>query len=59
VDTFGTYTMNGSYSIRGLNAGTYNLSFVPADTTFKKATKTNITVTTNVVTTVDTVTLVK
>jgi hypothetical protein len=59
VDTFGTYTMNGSYSIRGLNAGTYNLSFVPSDTTYKKASKTNITVSTNVVTTVDTVILIK
>lgn len=59
VDTFGTYTMNGSYMIKGLNAGSYTLSFVPSDTTFKKATKTGVTVTTGNVTTVDTVTLVK
>jgi hypothetical protein len=55
----GTYTSNGSYWVKGLNAGTYALSFVPGDTTYQKQTKTGITVTTNQVTTVDTVKLVQ
>ena len=59
TDTVGTYTMNGSYVIKALAAGTYNLSFVPTDTTFKSTTKTGIVVSNGVVTTVDTVTLVK
>jgi hypothetical protein len=59
TDTAGTYTSGGSYMIRGLAAGSYTLSFVPADTTFKKATKTGINVTTNNVTVVDTVILTR
>ncbi len=59
TDTIGTYTSNGSYVLRGVNAGSYTLSFVPTDTTFKSATKAGINVTVNSVTTVDTVTLVK
>jgi hypothetical protein len=55
----GTYTSNGSYQIQGIEAGTYNLSFVPSDTTYKKQTKTGITVTTGNITTVDTVRLVR
>jgi hypothetical protein len=55
----GTYTSNGSYMIKGLDAGTYTLGFAPADTTYKSQNKTGITITTNTVTTVDTVTLVK
>jgi hypothetical protein len=55
----GTYTSNGSYMIKGLDAGTYTLAFAPSDTTYKFQNKTGITVTTNTVTTVDTVTLVK
>lgn len=54
----GTLTSGGSYMIRGLNAGTYTLAFVPGDTTFKSQNKTGINVTTNTVTTVDTVHLV-
>lgn len=59
TDTIGTYTSNGSYVLRGVNAGSYTLSFVPADTTFKSATKAGVNVTVNSVTTVDTVTLIK
>jgi hypothetical protein len=55
----GTYTSNGSYTLKGINAGTYTLAFVPGDTTYKSQNKTGITVTTNNVTTVDTVHLVK
>jgi len=54
----GTSTSSGAYFIKGLNAGTYSLSFVPGDTTYKQQTKTGIGVTTNTVTTVDTVRLV-
>jgi len=53
-----TYTDNGAYWIRGLNSGTYTLHFIPTDTTYKKQTKLAI-VTTNAVTTVDTVRLVR
>jgi hypothetical protein len=55
----GTYTVNGSYMLKGLNAGSYSLAFVPSDTTYKKQTLSNITITTNNVTSVDTVRLVK
>jgi len=55
----GTYTYNGSYMLKALNEGPYDLVFAPTDTTFKKQTKTGIVVTTNSVTTVDTVKLVK
>lgn len=56
----GTLTSAGNYFIRGINAGSYNLSFVPADTpTHKITTKTGVVVTNGAVTTVDTVTLVK
>lgn len=53
-----TYTSNGAYTIKGLDAGTYNLYFKPTDTTYKSQTKTAISITTNNVTTVDTVRLV-
>lgn len=59
TDTVGTYTSNGNYMIKALNAGSYSLVFVPSDTTFKSTTKTGITVSTGIVTTVDTVTLSK
>jgi hypothetical protein len=59
TDTFGTYTMNGSYMIKALSAGSYNLLFVPTDTTYKTASKTGIVITNGVVTTVDTVTVTK
>lgn len=59
VDTIAsTYTLNGGYLIKGLDAGSYNLYFKPTDTTYKAQTKTSIAVTTNNVTTVDTVRLV-
>jgi hypothetical protein len=54
----GTLTSNGGYWLKGITAGTYSLAFAPSDTTYQKQTKTNITVTNNAVTTVDTVTLV-
>lgn len=52
-----TYTMNGSYLIKGLNAGTYDLHFLPSDNSISKQIKTGITVSTGVLTTVDTVSL--
>lgn len=55
----GTYTVNGAYMLKGLNAGTYSLAFVPSNTTFKNQTKSGVTITTNSVTTVDTVRLVQ
>lgn len=54
----GTYTNNGAYMLRGLNAGTYSLAFVPADATYKEQTAGNVHVTVNHVTAVDTVRLV-
>lgn len=56
TDTVGTYTLNGGYTIKGLDAGTYSLYFNP-DSPFVSQTKTNIVVNTNAVTTVDTVRL--
>lgn len=53
----GTYTSNGSYMVKGLNAGTYTLAFAPADSTFKSQNLTGVNVTTNAVTTVDTIRL--
>ena len=53
-----TYTDNGAYWIKGLNAGTYSLHFIPTDSSYQRQTKT-ATVTTNAVTTVDTVRLVR
>ncbi|HEV8507789.1 MAG TPA: hypothetical protein VGQ53_20400, partial [Chitinophagaceae bacterium] len=46
---------NGGYFIKGLPAGSYTLSFVPGDTTFKTESRTGIGVTTGNVTVVDTV----
>jgi hypothetical protein len=54
----GTYTSNGSYMVKGLNAGSYTLAFAPGDTTYKSQNVTGVNVTTNAVTTVDTVRLV-
>jgi hypothetical protein len=52
----GTYTSGGNYLLKGLNAGAYNLAFVPADTpTHHIQTRSGVVVTTNMVTTVDTV----
>ncbi|TCJ17553.1 DUF4382 domain-containing protein [Flaviaesturariibacter flavus] len=57
TDTAGTFTNNGSWSISGLSAGTYNLAFVPTDTAYAPVTRIAINVTTNNVTVVDTVRL--
>ena len=46
---------NGGYLIRALSAGTYSLSFLPNDTTFKNEVRNGISVTTGNVTVVDTV----
>jgi hypothetical protein len=53
-----TLTEGGSYVIKGLEAGTYKLGFLPSDTpTHKIAEKLGIVVNTGVVTTVDTLQL--
>lgn len=52
-----TYTSAGSYIIKGLNAGTYDLHFLPSDSAFSNKVKTGVSVTNNVVTTVDTLRL--
>mgnify|MGYP003575085213 CR=1 FL=1 len=52
-----TYTLGGSYMIKGLNAGTYDLHFLPADSTFDNKVKTGVVVTNNTITTVDTLRL--
>jgi len=58
VDTVAsTYTENGAYLIKGIDAGTYSLHFIPTDTTFSTAVKDGITVTLGQVTTVDTLKL--
>ena len=55
----GTVTSNGSYMLKGLDAGSYSLAFAPSDTAYKAQTKTGINVTTNTVASVDTVRLSK
>lgn len=55
----GTYTSAGNYLLKGLAAGSYTFAFVPSDTSYKKQDRPGIIVTTNTITTVDTVTLVK
>ena len=55
-----TFTaLSGGYLIKGIAAGTYDLHFLPTDTTYKKAIRTGIAVTTGNVTIVDTVQLIK
>jgi hypothetical protein len=54
-----TYTDNGNYLIKGLAGGSYDLHYLPTDTTYDKQTKTGIGVIVGNVTTVDTVTLVQ
>jgi hypothetical protein len=49
-----TYTLGGGYLIKGLNAGTYDLHFLPSDASLSKQVKTGVAVSTGVVTTVDT-----
>ena len=53
----GTVTSNGSYLIKGLPAGSYDLGFSPSNTSYLNQTKSAITVTNNAVTVVDTVRL--
>jgi hypothetical protein len=56
VDTIaGTYTSNGGYWLKGLNPGSYKLSFVPGDQTYLNKELPSIIVSNNQVTTVDTV----
>ncbi|MDQ3278951.1 MAG: DUF4382 domain-containing protein [Bacteroidota bacterium] len=55
----GTYTNNGSFMLKGLNAGAYSLAFVPTDNSYKKQTINSVNVTVNHVTTVDTLRLVQ
>jgi hypothetical protein len=53
----GTYANNGAYVLKGLNAGTYTLAFVPSGSTYQKQAINAIQVTVNHVTSVDTVRL--
>jgi len=55
----GTYTVNGGYMLKGLTTGSYTLAFVPSDNSYQKQTRTGVNVTTNNVTTIDTVRLVR
>ncbi|HET9434827.1 MAG TPA: DUF4382 domain-containing protein, partial [Chitinophagaceae bacterium] len=56
VDTIATtFTGNtGGYMLRGLPVGTYGVFYKPSDVTYKDSLRTNIPVTLNTVTTVDT-----
>jgi hypothetical protein len=55
-----TYTgSTGNYTFKGVAAGSYDLHFIPGDTSFKKATRSGVLVTNESVTKVDTVKLVK
>ena len=54
-----TYTLNGGYWLKGVEAGSYDLHFLPSDTNYKSQVKSAIAVTVDKVTTVDTVKLVK
>jgi hypothetical protein len=53
-----TYTDSGNYLIKGLGAGTYDLHFIPTDTSYQKQIKPLVGVTVGNTTIVDTVTLV-
>lgn len=53
-----TYTSNGGYMLKGLDAGTYNLHFLP-DSIYANQVKTGVVVTNNTLTTVDTLRLQK
>lgn len=46
--------LSGGYMIKGLAAGSYNLYFLPSDSTYNDSTRNNIPVVVNTVTTVDT-----
>ncbi|NTS41205.1 DUF4382 domain-containing protein [Flavisolibacter sp. BT320] len=53
----GTFTNNGAYVLKGLNAGTYSLAFVPSGSTYQKQAINDVQVTVNHMTIVDTVRL--
>ena len=53
-----TYTANGGFLLRGLNGGTYQLSFIPTDSAYKPQSRT-VNVSENKLTILDTVRLVK
>jgi hypothetical protein len=56
TDSATTFTnSSGNYMIRGLQAGTYSLRFIPGDTTYVTDTRAGIAVTTGNITIVDTV----
>jgi hypothetical protein len=57
-DTIASTYTNGGFLLRGLPAGSYQLSFLPTDTTYKTQTKSAV-VTTSQLTVMDTVRLVK
>jgi hypothetical protein len=52
-----TYSLNGGYIIKGLNAGSYDLHFLPTDSTLGTQVKTGVSVSTGNLTLVDTVRL--
>jgi hypothetical protein len=52
-----TYTLGGGYMLKGLSAGSYTLRFLP-DSPYVAQTRTGV-VNTNIVTTIDTVRLVR
>jgi hypothetical protein len=52
-----TYTDHGNYLIKGIDAGTYALHFIPSDTTLSTVIKEGVTVSLGQVTAVDTVRL--
>lgn len=55
-----TYTgSTGNYTFKGVAAGSYDLHFIPGDTSFKKATRSGVLVTNESVTKVDTVKLIQ
>ena len=56
VDTVAsTFTdSDGGYLLRGLTAGTYGVFYKPSDVTYKDSLRTNISVSTNVITKIDT-----
>lgn len=54
-----SYSMGGNYRIRSIDPGTYDLHFIPTDTTLQSFVKPAVVVNLGQVTTVDTVRLVK
>lgn len=58
ADTVASTYTNGGFLLRGLPSGTYQLSFLPADTSYKTQTRSAV-VSTNQLTLIDTVRLVR